>query len=98
MYKLVQSPADTHGSDKDARWSRYRAQGIGVLCRTLTPCCVSTGRCMGFTSDRTAALPTSFFAVPIAFFAVGSHRLYTRSEACAVGRMAATDRPRQSAR
>jgi hypothetical protein len=67
MYGPVHSPADMLGSDKDARWSRYRAQGIGVLCQTLTACCVSTGRCMGFTPDRTAALPTSFFAVPIAF-------------------------------
>ena len=85
MYGLVHSPADMLGSDKDARWSRYRAQGIGVLCRTLTPCCVSTvGGAWG--SRLTALRPYQpHFSPFLLLFAVAFRRLSTRSETCAVG-------------
>ena len=66
MYGPAHSPADMLGSDKDARRSRYRAQGIGVLCRTPTPCCVSTGSAWG--SRLTALRPYQPHSSPFLLF------------------------------
>jgi len=99
MYKLVQSPADTRGSDKDARWNVAALRASALLCRTLTPCVLALGGAWGSRLTALRPYQPHFSPFPL-LFAVASAgstpgRKHVRSDEWQ--RLTASDNPRADA-